>query len=106
MSVFQDQVKKDLDAIFFNPNEHPELHNIDGQDVLCIIDTDVSQQLEKPKERREGTYEDRIMLYVKEADLPDVPEFGQIMDLDGEQWRVVNRNRDMGALTVTLEAIS
>lgn len=106
MSLFQNQVKRDLDGLFFNPDEHAEPHKIDdAEEILCIVDTDVSQPLEKPKVRREGIRSDKLTIYVRESELPGAPEYDQIMRFDDQNFRVVNRNLFGGMWQITLEAL-
>lgn len=106
MSAFQDQVKRDLNTLFFNQDEHAEAHKIDdAENVLCIIDTDVSQPLDKPKVRRDGIRADKFILYVRETDLPGVPEYDQIIRFDDVRHRVINRNISAGMIQMTLEVI-
>lgn len=104
MSAFQDQVKRDLDTLFFNPDEHAESHKIDeAEGILCVVDTDVSQPLNKPKVRREGMRSDKFTFYVRECDLPGVPEYDQMMRFDDVRYRIINRNRFSGMWSITLE---
>lgn len=105
-SPFQDQMSVDIDKIFFNPNEYGEDHNIDGTDLISILDTDVSQSLNPSTERREGTYTDKLMLFVRQKDLKGEPTYDQMMVVDNVRYRIINVNLYSGVYEITLEAVA
>ncbi len=105
-SPFQDQMSVDIDKIFFNPNEYGENHNIDGTDLISILDTDVSQSLNPSTERREGTYTDKLMLFVRQKDLKGEPTYDQMMVVDNVRYRIINVNLYSGVYEITLEAVA
>jgi hypothetical protein len=105
-SPFQQQMSADLDEAFFDTDIFAEMHNIDGQDYACIIDTDVSQPLTPATDRREGTYTDKIMLFVRQKDLPGEPEYDQMMAIDNIRYRIINVNTFGGVYEITLEAVA
>ncbi len=105
-SPFQQQMSADLDEAFFDTNIFAEKHNIDGQDYDCIIDTDVSQSLTPATDRREGTYTDKITLFVRQKDLPGEPTYDQMITVDNVQYRIINVNTFGGMYEITLEEIA
>ena len=105
-SPFQQQMSEDLDVAFFDTNIFAEKHNVDGQDYDCIIDTDISQPLTPATDRREGTYTDKIMLFVRQKDLPGEPEYDQMMTVDDVRYRIINVNTFNGLYEITLEAVA
>lgn len=103
---FSSQLEADLLNIFFNFDEFADYHQIDSNaQVLAIIDTDVSQSLTPPNNRREGTYTDKIILMVMQDAFQRPLKYDQILMLDKREYRIINRNIYKGMYVLTLEAI-
>jgi len=104
---FKDQLEKDLKNVFFNQNEFAEYHDIDGQQILAVIDSD--QFNERPKDPAElyhltnGIYRSSITIYVKSADY-DKPVIGQRISVDEEDYYVVSVSEDTGLLKIIATA--
>lgn len=104
MPKLQDYLVTDL-ATFFNLGEFAGLHNIDGLQVPAVVDSDILKTRSSSKaEQYEGIYKGEIAVYVKAADLPHRPVFGQEMQLDGKSYLVVECTEDMGVLEIVLGA--
>lgn len=102
---FKDQALADLNNVFFNLEEFGELHTIgDSDQVPSIIDTDVSQPLDSAKVRFKGAYNDRILLYVRQSDLPFRPDYDAVFPVDDVEYQVKNVNSYLGIWELTLEA--
>lgn len=105
-SPFSLQLEADLLNIFFNFSEFAEYHQLDSNaQVLAIIETDVSQPLTPPNNRREGTYTDKIVLMVMQDVFQKSPKYDQILTLDKHRYRIINRNIYKGMYVLTLEDI-
>lgn len=102
---FKDKLEKDLKNVFFNQNEFAEYHDIDGQQVLAIIESD--QFNERPKDQlyhlTNGIYRSSITIYVKSADY-DKPVIGQRISVDEEDYYVVSVSEDTGLLKIIATA--
>lgn len=106
MSRFKDAVAKDIKAVFINADEFAETHNINGVDVVCVVDTDIMQERNSNSysEFAEGVYQHQAMIFVSAADLPERPVKGEIFRLDGELYLVAECAENDGMLEITIEA--
>ncbi|KUO72708.1 MAG: hypothetical protein APF81_08510 [Desulfosporosinus sp. BRH_c37] len=100
-STFKDQIASDL-AVFMNPDEFAETHEVDGQQINCVYVNDVYQQ--KGQKVQDGVYENVAVLYVKVSELQDRPVPEQHMRIDGDLHLVLKCGENMGILEITLEA--
>lgn len=106
MSNFKDQLLTDLD-VFINPNEFADTHNIDGIDVICVIDTDYADQ--RPRQPEElyniahGVYVSTIEVYVKTSDL-ERPTVEQHMYIDEKLWIVNSCSESHGVYKIKLSS--
>lgn len=98
------QMAADL-AAFFNLDEFAETHNINGQDITCIIDNHISKQwTNRMRDDYDGLLMRQIVLFVKESDLGYVPDYDQRMTIDGKWYTVMECTHDSGVLEITLGA--
>lgn len=97
---FKDRVSDDL-SVFLNLDEFAEHHDIDGESVPIVLDSDLINR--RPHLYAEGTYQNRVVFFVRETDLGYRPVEGQVMSLDGQPYLIVQVGEDMGLLSVTLE---
>lgn len=106
MSNLKFYMNNDL-STFFNDDEFAEYHDIDGQQILAVIDSD--QFNERPKDPAElyhltnGIYRSSITMYVKSADY-DKPVIGQRISVDEEDYYVVSVSEDTGLLKIIATA--
>lgn len=101
---FKEQVQKDI-AVFLNLDEFAELHDIDGSQVLAVIDNDILKiRSDRQSERYDGVYKGEFVVFVKADNLPSRPVYGQHMRLDGRLYQVAECTENMGVLEITLEA--
>ena len=107
MPNFKDFVQDDI-AVFFNPDEFGEWHNIDGQELLVVIDEDLTQERSRQPtdlyNATPGIFTKRIIVFVRQSDLGYRPVVDQSMRIDDELYRVANCSDQMGVLEITLEA--
>jgi hypothetical protein len=106
MTTFRDQLAADLVA-FFNADEFAEYHDIDGQQVLAIIESEhLNERPRHPVELyrvTDGIYQSSITIYVKSADY-DKPVVGQRIYVDGEDYYVVSVSEEHGLLKIIATA--
>jgi hypothetical protein len=106
MSNFKFYINNDLPT-FFNVDEFAEYHDIDGQQVMAIIESD--QLNERPRHPVElyrvtdGIYQSSITIYVKSTDY-DKPVVGQRIHVDGEDYYVVSVAEEHGLLKINAMA--
>lgn len=103
MRSFKEQLEKDMDTIFFNPNEFAENHMIDGKEIPIVVDNDriIELSLGKTTETR-GIFTDDIMFFVLKKYLDYEPCAGQHMTFDGETYPISDVKEDFGGYTIVL----
>lgn len=103
--TFKDQLEKDLNNIFFNPEEFGELHTINGKEMLIVVDNDMLKELELGKtDRDDGMLSDKILIFVREADLDFEPVSEMLIEYDGNQHEITDVLHDFGGYTIILGA--
>lgn len=105
---FKDMVAADISAVFLNPDEFGEIHNLNGTECVCVVASDEtakrSASLTDGRRTPDGLHGDYLTVCVKTADLPHIPKFGTNFSVDGKNYKVDSCNDDMGMLTLTLGA--
>jgi len=106
-SLFQDQLVADLNKVFLNLNEFAEMHNINGIEVSCIIDTDSTQPLRAGIAKYDGTFKETIMLFISESNLPNEPKpaYNQRIIVDKHNYRIMHVDLNNSLYEILLEAI-
>lgn len=98
--TFKDKLQSDLDNVFLNPDEFGELHEIEGNEVICVFD-DMTLS-----ERTGGSElimsQSSILLYAKTTDLPPRRGYGESLLVDSVDYMVVRWDEDMGMSSITL----
>lgn len=103
MSSFKNAIKKDVLSVFINIDEFADVHSVNGEDVLCIIDKDVTAGLDGREINFEGVFVNTLTIYVSSAEIASRPVEGQILDLDGETYIVRNVSDEDGILVIIAE---
>ena len=102
MSAFKDMVLSDRDIVL-NLDELGEEHEIDGENVVCIIDT---IQTQEPQGSIDYTVSlSNRLLFAKCEDLPKRKGFGAELMVDGIPYIVQSWNESMGMAEIALSII-
>ena len=86
--TFKDFASEDISTVFFNGDEHADLHNVDGKDVLVILEKsdvrDHSAHWEAGAKQNfdTGLYNRHIILYIRVEDYGPKPKQGKLLTLD------------------------
>ena len=102
---FKDALDNDL-SVFFNTDEFAETHDLNGQQVICLV---MNQGLEGSSSRKDvfmmtqGIYISEKTLLVRTSDIRK-PIVGEHFYLDNELYVVGECNETKGVYEVTLEA--
>ena len=105
MSAFKDMLKADLDNVFINAEEFADEHELNGQTVLCVVQSPTEQGmfLQGLDYRGfDGVRGQTTIVYVKKEIIGEVPAEGEVITLDGEPMLVDSCVDDMGLLSITL----
>lgn len=89
MNPFMRQLSKDIDNIFLNPEEFGSIHNINGTDMLVVIDTSKLADLKTKSQYAEELYHAKELLFIKPEDLGYRPAKGSDFELDGDRYSVL-----------------
>lgn len=104
---FKEQLNKDA-AVFVNIDELGELHDVDGNNIVIVIDEDVLHG--RPRQPMElyntvsGVFIQDKTIYAKSSDFTYRPVVGQHLTLDGDLYIVSTCHENMGILTIVLGA--
>ena len=97
---FKEQIRKDLDNVFLNPDEFAEPHRVEGAEITVVVDSDQLNKLKKGQIL--GLIEADMLLMGREGDFPADLEPGRLLNVDGRELIVVNSGKDMGLVEVAL----
>jgi hypothetical protein len=108
MPRLKDYFESDL-VTMHNTDEFAETHAIDGQEINIVMDEDlVKERQAKGLTDPEGYYTGSIAFHAIKVEYDALfdgkPEPEQIMELDGDIYRVVDCQEDMGEYIITLGA--
>lgn len=104
MNSFKEIMAQDISAVFMNEREFADTYNIDGKDVLAVLDTDLVHEHNKRSyaEFAEGVNQGQITLFVSRDDFTHLPVKDQLMVINGRSY-VVNDAADKAeVLEITL----
>ncbi|WP_295157143.1 hypothetical protein [Selenomonas sp. AE3005] len=105
MSAFKDMLAEDLTNVFINADEFADEHEINGETILCVVQSPTEQEkfLQGLDYRGfEGIHGQTTIVHVKKELIGEVPAEGEVMTLDGEPMVVDSCVDDMGLLSITL----
>lgn len=103
---FKEQMLADVKNVFLNFNEFGERHQINGHDMVIIIDG--NEMIEREKKYREnrgrdGTFTERVLFYVSAQEFGPLPEIGRSLILDRKQYQITDAVSESGIYSVSLE---
>jgi hypothetical protein len=112
MPNFKDCVAADIDQIFFNGNEHADMHNIDGKDMLVILEESTLRKHSSHWEAGAkqnfdtGLYNAHLILFVRVADYGAKPKVGKELVMDQKRtYKIVTCEDEGGVYRMILERV-
>jgi len=100
----KDQIAQDLD-VFLNPDEFGEEHTIDGQLIVCAVDSSGREQFAAAGDG--GIWTAATALYAKTSDLAGLaqgmPKPNNVLTIDGRKYMVISVGDEMGMTRVVME---
>ena len=108
LSPFKKVVESDIKDVFINFAEFASWHVINGEKVLCVIDTDLTQKYGSAREdfQRYGVMDNQIRVFVHVPDLVPAPVQGQLLTVDDSHHRVDSVSVEDGVLVVLATAVN
>ena len=103
MSSFKDVINNDVKTVFFNADEFADEHIINGKKMTVQIDDNEAIERQLRANQNTGVYTRQIVIYVSVEDFGKMPYIGQIVNLDGKIYRVVDVSNEAGIYAITLE---
>lgn len=103
-SPFKKMVASDIKEVFINFSEFADWHEINGEQILCVIDTDVTQKFDE--QSRIGIMTNQIRLFIQDTDLIPAPVQGELISVDGSHHRVDSVSVEDGVLVVLATAVN
>ena len=100
MSAFKDQLRKDAKAVFLNLREFADEHCLNGVNVACVVDKDLTQGA---KDSFVGVFVNAVTIYVATADLEVRPVEGEMLELDGVFHAIRSVNAEGDILAIVAE---
>ncbi len=97
---FKEQLNNDLN-IFFNPKEFGEVHVINKRKINIVIDNEeLKGRIQK---EYDGVIQADLLYYVKKDDINRVVA-GEVQNIDGNFYTVIDVKEDSGSYEVILQA--
>ena len=105
MKPFKEQAADDL-GVFLNADEFAETHTVNGVEVQAVLEGLTTKEFVQHSARIsfEGVDVRTVILHLRATDIPQKVAQGNVLELDGEMYRIADTVDDMGLLTLTLEA--
>lgn len=107
MSTFREDLAEDLRDVFFDAEEFPGEHDLNGTRCFCVVEGMTAREGFQRSEKYKGydvVHGATNVVHVKKADLGEMPVEGEVFKLDGEIHYVHSCAEDTGMLTVCLRA--
>lgn len=107
--TFKDCAAADITDVFFCEDEHAEMHNIDGKDMLVIFQEDKLKEHSAHWEAGAkqnfdtGLYTAHAILYIRVEDYGRKPKIGKPLAIDKRQYFIKTWGEESGVYRITLE---
>lgn len=100
--AFKDYLESDLNTFF---TDFADTHTVNGAEMEIVIDEDlIKERLTKIKSDIEGIYIADVLFHVRKSVYGEKPVVGEIVNLDGEIYRVSDAQEDKGMYAISLVA--
>lgn len=104
MRSFKDVLKSDIKQVFLNFEEFGEVHKINGQEVLLIIDeNELTEREKRIRHNKEELHRKQLLFYVAAEDFGPLPSPGRLLDLDGKKYQITEAADEDGIYSISLE---
>ena len=105
MSTFKEDMFDDVDKTFLEIDEFAETHNVDGKEMLCVLDeSEAERRATRSSNEVDGVYKKQKLLFVPRKEFDSVPTAGtRVFKLDGKRHIVKNVAEEGDMYAITLE---
>lgn len=103
MSEFRDMVREDIKEIFLDPEMFGETHTVAGKELTIILDDGEKLKRNEQYQDDKAIYNKRLLFYVAEDDLGELPPLGRVMDIDGSEYMVLQAEQEDGIYSIMVE---
>lgn len=106
IKTFKDVLRQDVKRVFLNIDEFGEMHDINGQEILVVIDENELIEREKRIKRDEGElHKKQLLFYVAAEDFGVLPSPGKTLRFDRKQYLITDADDEGGIYSISLEAM-
>ena len=102
MSAFKDQIQKDIDSVFLNPDEFSDIHTVNGKSMTIQENEVMDRQIRF--NQNTDVYKKQKLIYVSEQQFGSLPSIGSLFKLDGKIYRVVDAASEYCVHSISYEA--
>ena len=103
MSKFKDVINADIKSVFINEDEFSDKHIINDKEMVVQIDDNEAVERQLKINPNTGVFTRQLIIYVAVEDFGKMPYIGQVINLDGLIYRVVNVSSETGIYAITIE---
>lgn len=105
MSTFKEDILDDVDKTFLEDTEFAEIHNVDGTEMLAVVDEfEVDRRQQRTSNNVDGVFKHRVLLFVARANFEKKPTAGtRVFKLDGKRYIVIECAEEGDMYAITLE---
>ena len=109
MLTFKKQIERDNHSVFMNFNEFGEIHKVNGNKKLVIVDENELTEREKRVRNRdgikgEGLHKKQLLFYIEAEKFGPLPSPGNLLNFDGKVYNITDANDEDGIYSISLEA--
>lgn len=100
MSKFMESIATDVDDVFFDLDFFGSMCNIDGRDIVVVMDDEELHSLQKTD--KDGIYKNDMLLFIRAKDIGKKLKVGSYLDVDGKRLFVHDVTETAGVYKVVL----
>lgn len=99
---FKDMIASDIGAVFLNPQEFGEEHEVNGEKVMILLDDNALEEHNIASLDKQSAKSD-ILFYIDSKFFgPHIPRASKQMKFNGRNYRIDDVKEDVGILSIKL----
>lgn len=109
--TFKAAALDDIDKVFFNLDEHADMHTFDDKEMPAIVDRNVLLERKAHWEGGakqsfdSGLYQADTMVFVKKKDYGPRPKIGKNFTLDGRRYEIYDCQEEAGVYALAVRRV-